>query len=43
MQTNSLAASDVPMVHAGYMGWRAPLLRQGVALYELRQIGRAHV
>ena len=36
MQTNSLAASDVPMVHAGYMGWRAPLLRQGVALYELR-------
>ena len=26
MQTNSLAASDVPMVHAGYMGWRAPLL-----------------
>lgn len=40
MQTNSLAASDVPMVHAGYMGWRAPLLRQGVALYELRP-GRA--
>jgi phosphatidylserine/phosphatidylglycerophosphate/cardiolipin synthase-like enzyme len=28
------------MVHAGYMGWRAPLLRQGVALYELRP-GRA--
>lgn len=40
VQTNSLAASDVPMVHAGYMGWRAPLLRQGVALYELRP-GRA--
>ena len=34
--TNSLAANDVPMVHAGYMDWRAPLLRQGVTLYELR-------
>ena len=34
--TNSLAANDVPVVHAGYMDYRAPLLRQGVTLYELR-------
>ena len=34
--TNSLAANDVPMVHAGYRGYRAPLLSNGVALYELR-------
>ena len=34
--TNSLAANDVPLVHAGYRDYREPLLRQGVALYELR-------
>jgi len=34
--TNSLMANDVPVVHAGYMGWRAPLLRHGVQLYELK-------
>jgi putative cardiolipin synthase len=33
--TNSLAASDVPLVHTGYARYRAQLLRDGVALYEL--------
>ena len=34
--TNSLAASDVPMVHAGYRKYREDLLRHGVQLYELK-------
>ena len=34
--TNSLAANDVPLVHAGYMDYRARLLSQGVTLYELK-------
>lgn len=34
--TNSLAATDVWLVHAGYMKYRRPLLDQGVKLYELR-------
>jgi putative cardiolipin synthase len=34
--TNSLEATDVAAVHAGYMKWRAPLLKSGVTLYELR-------
>ncbi len=34
--TNSLAANDVPMVHAGYTAYRKRLLRQGVKLYELK-------
>ncbi|MBV6418449.1 MAG: Cardiolipin synthase C [Steroidobacteraceae bacterium] len=34
--TNSLAASDVGIVHSGYARYRAPLLRGGVALHELR-------
>lgn len=34
--TNSLAATDVPAVHAGYARYRKALLRAGVALYELR-------
>jgi len=34
--TNSLAANDVPTVHAGYAKYRAGLLRDGVQLYELR-------
>ena len=32
--TNSLAANDVPMVHAGYMRYREDLLRGGIELYE---------
>ncbi|MCK9517231.1 MAG: phospholipase D family protein [Ottowia sp.] len=34
--TNSLAANDVPLVHAGYRKYRKKLLRQGVQLYELK-------
>jgi putative cardiolipin synthase len=34
--TNSLAASDVSAVHAGYAKRRADLLRAGVRLYELK-------
>lgn len=33
--TNSLAANDVAVVHAGYARWRKKLLRYGVELYEL--------
>lgn len=32
--TNSLAATDVMAVHAGYVKWRRALLRAGVELYE---------
>ena len=34
--TNSLAATDVGAVHAGYMKYRGRLLRGGVKLYELK-------
>jgi putative cardiolipin synthase len=34
--TNSLAATDVGAVHAGYAKRRAPLLRGGVKIYELK-------
>lgn len=34
--TNSLAATDVPAVHAGYAKRRAALLRGGVKLFELK-------
>lgn len=37
--TNSLAANDVLAVHGGYAGYRVPLLRAGVALYELKPHG----
>jgi cardiolipin synthase C len=39
--TNSLAANDEPLVHAGYARYRVALLRTGVVLYELSptQIG----
>ena len=33
--TNSLAATDEPVVHSGYRRYRDNLLRQGVELYEL--------
>lgn len=32
--TNSLAATDVMLVHSGYMPYRVPLLKLGVDLYE---------
>jgi cardiolipin synthase C len=46
--TNSLEATDVPAVHAGYAKHRKRLLRAGVQLYELRRVsatdtGRKHV
>ncbi|AST69218.1 hypothetical protein BFG07_11230 [Kosakonia cowanii] len=34
--TNSLAANDVTVVHAGYARWRKKLLRHGIELYELK-------
>jgi len=36
--TNSLAANDVPAVHAGYRRYRIALLQAGVELYELKPI-----
>jgi putative cardiolipin synthase len=35
--TNSLEATDVAAVHAGYAKWRRDLLASGVSLYELRR------
>ena len=37
--TNSLASTDVPLVHAGYARYRPRMLACGVALYELRPAG----
>ncbi|KLN56099.1 phospholipase D family protein [Variovorax paradoxus] len=37
--TNSLASTDVPVVHAGYARYRPQMLACGVALYELRPGG----
>jgi putative cardiolipin synthase len=34
--TNSLASSDVPVVHSGYQAFRVPLLELGVDLFEAR-------
>jgi putative cardiolipin synthase len=34
--TNSLAATDVAIVHSGYTKYRAPLLEGGVELFELK-------
>lgn len=34
--TNSLAANDVPLVHASYARYRQPLLKAGVQLWELQ-------
>jgi len=36
--TNTYAASDVPVVHAGYANYRIPLLETGVNLYELKPV-----
>lgn len=36
--TNSWQATDVPMVHAGYVKYRRELLAAGVQLYELRPV-----
>jgi putative cardiolipin synthase len=34
--TNSLEASDVAAVHAGYAKWRIPFLRSGIRIYETK-------
>lgn len=39
--TNSLAATDVPVVHAGYANYRNTLLAHGVHLYEIKARGNA--
>lgn len=39
--TNSLAASDVPVVHAGYAKYRKALLEMGVELHELKPLPNA--
>lgn len=36
--TNSLASTDVPIVHAGYAGYRRELLEAGVELYEVSSV-----
>jgi len=36
--TNSLASTDVPLVHAGYSRYRPALLKAGVELYELQDL-----
>lgn len=36
--TNAYAASDVPVVHAGYANYRIRLLEAGVKLYELKPV-----
>lgn len=36
--TNSLAANDEPIVHAGYVRYRKRLLRAGVRLYEFQPV-----
>ena len=36
--TNSLASTDMSVVHSGYQAFRAPLLKMGVELYEVRPV-----
>ncbi len=40
--TNSLAATDVALVHGGYVPYRRALLKSGVKLYELKPDGGSH-
>ncbi|MET4025539.1 putative cardiolipin synthase [Marinobacter sp. MBR-99] len=37
--TNSLEATDVAAVHSGYAGYRKPLIKAGVELFEMRKLG----
>jgi putative cardiolipin synthase len=39
--TNAYAASDVPVVHAGYANYRIPLLETGIELHELKPLAEA--
>ncbi len=36
--TNSLASTDMSVVHSGYQAYRVPLLKMGVELYEVRPV-----
>jgi cardiolipin synthase C len=36
--TNSLASTDMSVVHSGYQAFRSPLLNMGVELYEVRPV-----
>jgi cardiolipin synthase C len=36
--TNSLASTDMAIVHSGYQAFRAPLVEMGVDLYEVRPV-----
>ncbi len=36
--TNSLASTDMPIVHSGYQKYREPLLKDGIELYEVRPV-----
>jgi putative cardiolipin synthase len=38
--TNSLAATDVAAVHAGYARYRAPIIQAGIRLFELKPVLR---
>ena len=38
MLTNSLASTDMPIVHSAYQKYRVPLLEMGVDIYEVRPI-----
>lgn len=40
--TNSFAVTDVPLVHAGYVKKRMPLLEAGVRLFEVRPGPKGH-
>ena len=36
--TNSLASTDMPIVHSGYQKYREPMLKDGIELYEVRPV-----
>jgi len=36
--TNSLASTDMPIVHSGYQAYRMPMLENGIELYEVRPV-----
>ncbi len=36
--TNSLEATDVPIVHSGYARWRKELLKAGIRIFELQRL-----
>ncbi len=40
--TNSLEATDVPIVHAGYAKWRRELLQAGITIWEIKASAAGH-